>query len=87
MVSVEIQAQHRDLVDVPKGIKPIGCMWVYKIKYNTDDSVNRYKARLVAKGYAHQHDINYDETFASIAKRTIVRVFLVVSAVKGWHLH
>ena len=41
-----------DLVDAPKGVKPIGCRWVYKVKYNTDGSVNRYKARLVAKGYA-----------------------------------
>ena len=41
-----------DLVDAPKGVKPIGCMWVYKVKYNTDGSVNRCKARLVANGYA-----------------------------------
>ena len=38
-----------DLVDAPKGVKPIGCRWVYKVKYNTDSSVNRYMARLVAK--------------------------------------
>ena len=41
-----------DLVDAPKGIKLIGCRWVYKVMYNTDGSVNRYKARLVAKDYA-----------------------------------
>ena len=76
-----------DLVDAPKGVKPIGCRWVYKVKYNTDGSLNRYKAQLVAKGYAQQHDINYDETFASIAKMTIVRVLLVVVVAKGWHLH
>ena len=40
-----------DLVDAPKGVKPIGCRWVYKVQYNTDGSVNRYNARLVAKGY------------------------------------
>ena len=41
-----------DLVDALKGVKLIGSRWVYKVKYNTDSSVNRYRARLVAKGYA-----------------------------------
>ena len=57
-----------DLVDAPKGVKPIGCRWVYKVKYNTDGSVNCYKARLVGKGYAQHHDIDYNETFAPVAK-------------------
>ena len=39
-----------DLVDAPEGVMPIRYRWVYKVKYNTDSSVNRYKARLVAKG-------------------------------------
>ena len=34
-----------DLVNAPKGVKPIGCRWVYKVKYNTNGSVNRYKAQ------------------------------------------
>ena len=45
----------RDLVDTPKGVKPIRCRWVYKVKYNTDNSVSRYKAQLVAKGDTHNN--------------------------------
>ena len=60
---------------------------MYKVKYNTDGLVNRYKAQLVAKGYVQQHGVGYDETFASVAKMTTVRVLLAVAEAKGWHLH
>ena len=76
-----------NLVDTPKGVKPIGCRWVYKVKYNVDDSINRYKARLVAKGYAQQHNIDYDETSVRIAKMKTGRVLLAVATVNEWHLH
>ena len=76
-----------DLVDATKALKPIRCRWVYKVKYNTDSSINRYKAWLVAKGYAQQHGIDYDEMFAPVTKMMIVRVLLAVATTKGWHLH
>ena len=41
-----------DLVPLPPGKSVVGCRWVYKIKTNSDGSVEQYKARLVAKGYS-----------------------------------
>ena len=57
-----------------------------QIKHNADGSVNHYKARLVAKGYARTHGVDYEETFAPVAKIMMVRTMIALSAAKGWHL-
>jgi hypothetical protein len=76
-----------ELVPLPEGKKAIGCKWVYKVKHNSDGSINRYKAILVAKGYAQTHGIDYDETFAPVAKMATVRAVIAMVASRGWLLH
>jgi Reverse transcriptase (RNA-dependent DNA polymerase) len=44
---------------LPKGKKLIRCKWVYKIKYNSNDTIEIYKVRLVAKGFTQIYDIDY----------------------------
>jgi hypothetical protein len=76
-----------ELVPLPEGKKAIGCKWVYKVKHNSDGSISKYKARLVAKGYAQTHGIDYEETFAPVAKMATVRAVIVVAVSRGWLLH
>jgi hypothetical protein len=75
------------LVDCPTSVKPIGCKWVYRIKYNQHGEIDKYKARLVAKGFVHQEDIDYEETFAPTAKWNTIRLTLALAAQKGWKVH
>ena len=76
-----------ELVPLPEGKKAIGCKWVYKVNHKADGTIERYKSRLVAKGYAQTYGIDYEETFAPVAKMSTVRTVIVVATTKGWFMH
>ena len=75
------------IVQLPKNKKTVGCKWIYKIKYNSDGTVERYKARLVAKGFTQTYGIDYNETFAPVAKMNTVRILFSIAANNSWDLY
>lgn len=72
---------------LPPGKQAIASKWLYKIKCHSDGSVNRYKARLVIMGNRQKYGIDYEQTFAPVAKRATVRSLLAVASIQSWHLH
>jgi hypothetical protein len=75
-----------ELVPPPYGKKTVGCRWIFTVKHNADGSVSRYKARLVARGFTQTYGIDYDETFAPVAKMNTIRVLLSLAANMDWPL-
>jgi len=71
---------------IRRGKKPIGCRWIFKIKLNSDGSIQKYKARLVAKGYTQKKGIDFDEVFAPVMKYKTLRVLLCLAAVHDWNV-
>lgn len=75
------------LCSMPSEKKPLGCKWVYRIKYHSDGTVEWYKAWLVILGKRQVEGVEYAKTFAPVAKMVTVRIVLAVAAAKHWEIH
>ncbi|GAA0157786.1 transmembrane signal receptor [Lithospermum erythrorhizon] len=89
-MDAEIQALETnetwEIMDLPSGVKPIGCKWVYKVKCKPDGSMDKYKARLVEKGFNQIEGIDYFDSFSHVAKTVTVRLVLTLVPTKSWPL-
>ncbi|PKU76474.1 Retrovirus-related Pol polyprotein from transposon TNT 1-94 [Dendrobium catenatum] len=75
-----------ELVERPKKQSVVGTKWVFKNKVNDSGVVVRNKARLVAKGYNQIEGIDFEETFAPVARLEAIRVLLAFACYKGFKL-
>eukprot|EP00253_Pinus_taeda_P008072 PITA_08072 len=72
-----------ELVSRPNDKNVIGTKWIFKNKLNGNGEVIRTKARIVCKGYAQQEGIDFEETFAPVARLEAIRMFLLFLAFRN----
>ncbi|GKG34624.1 retrovirus-related pol polyprotein from transposon TNT 1-94, partial [Tanacetum coccineum] len=76
-----------ELVDKPFGKMIIKLKWLWKNKKDKDQTVIRNKARHFAKGYAQEEGIDFEESFASVARLEAVRIFVAHAAHKSFLIY
>ena len=76
-----------ELTPLPKDRKSVGCKWVFRTKKDAMGQTVRHKARLVAKGYSQVVGVDFNETFAPVAKFTTIRCMLAMGATMNMEIY
>ena len=70
-----------------EGNSVVTSKWIYKIKNVADDSIEKYKVIFEARGFSQKEGIDYEETFAPVARYTSIRSVLALATVMKWKIH
>jgi len=73
------------LEDILSGVKPISSKWVFKTKQLSGGGI-QYKARLVIRVYEQIPGVDFDETFALVARLSSLRMLLALAAIHDWEI-
>nr|GFA97497.1 hypothetical protein [Tanacetum cinerariifolium] len=76
-----------ELVDRPLCTNVINLKWLWKNKRDEENTVIRNKSRLVAKGYAQKEGVDFEESFAPVARLEAVRLFIEYAAHKSFTVY
>ncbi|GJS35083.1 integrase, catalytic region, zinc finger, CCHC-type containing protein [Tanacetum coccineum] len=72
------------LVPAPDNIKPLTLKWLFKNKHDEENMVIRNKTRLVVREYRQEEGIDFEESFALVARMEAIRIFLAYAAHKSF---
>ncbi|GJT18671.1 retrovirus-related pol polyprotein from transposon TNT 1-94, partial [Tanacetum coccineum] len=72
------------LVPPPDNIKPLTLKWLFKNKYDEENTVIRNKTRLVVRGYRHEEGIDFEESFTLVARMEAIWIFLAHAVHKSF---
>lgn len=78
-----IENETWDLVDPPANRSVLTGRWVFKLKKDRHGQILKYKARWVVHGYKQRYGLDYEETFASVAKPMSWKALMALAALRG----
>jgi hypothetical protein len=76
-----------EIVPKSKSKDVVSSKWLFKIKHVVDGSIEKYKAIFVTCGFSQKEGIDYEETFAHVARYTSIRTIIALAAKMKWKLH
>ena len=87
MTSLEQKLVYTTESKVPPGTKSIPCKPVFKVKTNSDGTLDKFKARVVVLGYRQVKGIDYEETFAPFVDLSTIRLLFALAVEHNYHIH
>jgi hypothetical protein len=75
-----------EIASRPEGKSVVTSKWLYKVKHVADSSVEKHKAGFVARGFSQRKGVDYEETFALVAKYSSIRAVMSIASEMGWRL-
>nr|GEW84167.1 retrovirus-related Pol polyprotein from transposon TNT 1-94 [Tanacetum cinerariifolium] len=85
--SVADNVSNAELVPPSDGIKPLTLKWLFKNKHDEENTVIRNKTHLVVRGYRQEEGINFEESFALVARMKAIMIFFAYGAHKGFTVY
>jgi hypothetical protein len=65
----------------------VSSRWLFKIKYASNGSIEKYKERFAARGFSQKEGIDYEDSFAPVARYTSIRTIIALATKMKWKLH
>jgi hypothetical protein len=73
-----------ELMELPRGKKPIDLKWVFNVKKNSNGTNAKHKTRLVARGFLRREGIDFTEVFATVTRLETIRLVTALASFNGW---
>ena len=76
-----------ELAPRPENVHVISTKWIFKNKTDEDGEIIWNKSRLVAQGYTQVEGVDFDESFAPVAKLESIRILMSVACTLNFKLY